>query len=118
MKRNGERGMVLMAVLFFVLISSATIATFLTRATVDGFSAQNRDGAARLGDNQRIARRWIPPNADRQFYAPSKTERGVRIDARAAGLLFVVETVFEIDRFRRPSTNNREIDLVRASVGK
>jgi general secretion pathway protein K len=39
--------MVLMAVLFFVLISSATIATFLSRATVDGFSAQNRDGAAR-----------------------------------------------------------------------
>jgi general secretion pathway protein K len=39
--------MVLMAVLFFVLISSAAIATFLSRATVDGFSAQNRDGAAR-----------------------------------------------------------------------
>jgi general secretion pathway protein K len=39
--------MVLMAVLFFVLLSSAAIATFLTRATVDGFSAQNRDGAAR-----------------------------------------------------------------------
>jgi len=39
--------MVLMAVLFFVLLSSATIATFLSRATVDGFSAHNRDGAAR-----------------------------------------------------------------------
>jgi general secretion pathway protein K len=39
--------MVLMAVLFFVLLSTATIATFLSRATVDGFSAQNRDGAAR-----------------------------------------------------------------------
>jgi type II secretory pathway component PulK len=39
--------MVLMAVLFFVLLSTATIATFLSRATVDGFSARNRDGAAR-----------------------------------------------------------------------
>ena len=39
--------MVLMAVLFFVLLSSATIATFLSRATVDGFSALNRDAAAR-----------------------------------------------------------------------
>jgi general secretion pathway protein K len=39
--------MVLMAVLFFVLLSSAAIATFLSRATVDSFSAQNRDGAAR-----------------------------------------------------------------------
>ena len=39
--------MVLMAVLFFVLLSSASIATFLSRATVDGFAAQNRDGAAR-----------------------------------------------------------------------
>jgi type II secretory pathway component PulK len=39
--------MVLVAVLFFVLLSSATIATFLSRATVDGFSAHNRDAAAR-----------------------------------------------------------------------
>jgi general secretion pathway protein K len=39
--------MVLVAVLFFVLLSSATIATFLSRATVDGFSAANRDDAAR-----------------------------------------------------------------------
>jgi type II secretory pathway component PulK len=39
--------MVLMAVLFFVLLATATIATFLSRATVDGFSAQNRDAAAR-----------------------------------------------------------------------
>lgn len=39
--------MVLMAVLFFVLLSTATIATFLSRATVDGLSAHNRDGAAR-----------------------------------------------------------------------
>ncbi|MGH7289530.1 MAG: type II secretion system minor pseudopilin GspK [Myxococcota bacterium] len=47
MKRRHDRGMVLMAVLFFVLLSSATVATFLARATVDGFAAQNRDGAAR-----------------------------------------------------------------------
>jgi type II secretory pathway component PulK len=39
--------MVLVAVLFFVLIASATVATFLSRATVDGFAALNRDGAAR-----------------------------------------------------------------------
>ena len=39
--------MVLMAVLFFVLLSSAAIASFLSRATVDGFAAHNRDRAAR-----------------------------------------------------------------------
>jgi len=47
MRRRDERGIVLMAVLFFVLLVSAAIATFLSRATVDGFAAQNRDGAAR-----------------------------------------------------------------------
>lgn len=39
--------MVLMAVLFFVLLASAGVATFLARATVDGMAARNRDDAAR-----------------------------------------------------------------------
>jgi len=39
--------MVLMAVLFFVLLASAGVATFLSRAMVDGMAASNRDGAAR-----------------------------------------------------------------------
>jgi type II secretory pathway component PulK len=70
--------MVLMAVLFFVLLSSAAIATFLTRATVDGFSAQNRDGAAR---------------------AEALARGGVRlaIAALIADRLFENEAQFEVD---------------------
>jgi general secretion pathway protein K len=70
--------MVLMAVLFFVLLSSAAIATFVTRATVDGFSAQNRDGAAR---------------------AEALARGGVRlaIAALIADRLFESEAQFEVD---------------------
>jgi general secretion pathway protein K len=70
--------MVLMAVLFFVLLSSAAIATFLTRATVDGFSAQNRDGAAR---------------------AEALARGGVRLAVAAliADRLFESEEQFEVD---------------------
>jgi general secretion pathway protein K len=70
--------MVLIAVLFFVLLSTATIATFLSRATVDGFSAQNRDGAAR---------------------AEALARGGVRlaIAALLADRLFESETQFEVD---------------------
>ena len=39
--------MVLLAVLFFVLLASAGVATFLSRAVVDGLAASNRDAAAR-----------------------------------------------------------------------
>jgi general secretion pathway protein K len=39
--------MVLLAVLFFVLLASAGVATFLSRAVVDGMAASNRDAAAR-----------------------------------------------------------------------
>jgi general secretion pathway protein K len=39
--------MVLLAVLFFVLLTSAGVATFLSRAVVDGMAAGNRDAAAR-----------------------------------------------------------------------
>lgn len=39
--------MVLLAVLFFVLLASAGVATFLARAVVDGMAARNRDNAAR-----------------------------------------------------------------------
>jgi len=38
--------MVLMAVLFFVLIAAAAVATFASRASLDYFSARNRDDAA------------------------------------------------------------------------
>lgn len=70
--------MVLMAVLFFVLLSSATIATFLSRAAVDGFAAQNRDGAAR---------------------AEALARGGVRlaIAALIADRLFEGEEQFEVD---------------------
>jgi len=47
MSRSHERGMVLLAVLFFVLLASAGVATFLSRAVVDGMAARNRDAAAR-----------------------------------------------------------------------
>ena len=46
MSRRHERGMVLLAVLFFVLLASAGVATFLSRAVVDGMAARNRDAAA------------------------------------------------------------------------
>jgi type II secretory pathway component PulK len=46
-KRRHERGLVLVAVLFFVLLASATVATFLSRAMVDGMAASNRDNAER-----------------------------------------------------------------------
>ncbi len=39
--------MVLLAVLFFVLLASAGVITFLARAVVDGMAARNRDDAAR-----------------------------------------------------------------------
>ena len=39
--------MVLLAVLFFVLLASAGVATFLSRAVVDEMAAKNRDAAAR-----------------------------------------------------------------------
>ena len=39
--------MVLMAVLFFVLLATASVASFVARATVDGMAASNRDNAAR-----------------------------------------------------------------------
>jgi general secretion pathway protein K len=45
--RREEKGLVLMAVLFFVLLASAGVATFLSRAMVDGMAAGNRDAAAR-----------------------------------------------------------------------
>jgi len=47
MSRRRERGVVLLAVLFFVLLASAGVATFLSRAVVDGMAAGNRDAAAR-----------------------------------------------------------------------
>jgi len=39
--------MVLLAVLFYVLLASAGVATFLSHAVVDGMAAKNRDAAAR-----------------------------------------------------------------------
>ena len=47
MSRRRERGVVLLAVLFFVLLASAGVASFLSRATVDLMAARNRDAAAR-----------------------------------------------------------------------
>jgi general secretion pathway protein K len=47
LKARRERGLVLMAVLFFLLVATASVATFLSRATVDGMAARNRDHAAR-----------------------------------------------------------------------
>ncbi len=45
--RRDERGIVLVAVLFFILLMVGAVATFLSRATVDGMIARNRDMAAR-----------------------------------------------------------------------
>ncbi len=45
--RRRERGMALVVVMFFVLMSVAGVATFLRRATVDGYVSRNRELAAR-----------------------------------------------------------------------
>jgi general secretion pathway protein K len=45
--RRRDRGLVLIAVLFFVVLAYAGVGTFLARAIVDGRSATNRDQAAR-----------------------------------------------------------------------
>jgi general secretion pathway protein K len=45
--RRRDRGLVLIAVLFFVVLAYAGVGTFLARAFVDGRSATNRDHAAR-----------------------------------------------------------------------
>jgi general secretion pathway protein K len=45
--RRRDRGVVLVAVLFFVVLAYAGVGTFLARAIVDGRSATNRDHAAR-----------------------------------------------------------------------
>lgn len=45
--RRRERGLVLVAVLFFVLLAAAGVATFLSRAVVDRAAASNRDAAMR-----------------------------------------------------------------------
>lgn len=47
MTRRRDRGLVLVAVLFFVVLAYAGVGTFLARAIVDGRSAVNRDHAAR-----------------------------------------------------------------------
>jgi general secretion pathway protein K len=44
--KRHDRGIVLMAVLFFVLLATVLVATFLARAVVDGMAASNRDNAA------------------------------------------------------------------------
>lgn len=45
--RRDSRGIVLVAVLFFILLMVSAVATFLRRASVDGLVARNRDLAAR-----------------------------------------------------------------------
>lgn len=86
--------MVLVAVLFFVLIASATIATFLTRATLDGFSAQNRDGAARAEALARGGVRLAIATliADRVHEVEAQFEVDSRQDAWARLAALPVET--------------------------
>ena len=48
MKRSrNNHGVVLLVVLFFALLLSSSIATFLSRSTVDAIIARNRENAAR-----------------------------------------------------------------------
>ena len=45
--RTRQRGIVLIVVLFFVLLTVSGVATFLRRASIDGMIARNRDHGAR-----------------------------------------------------------------------
>ena len=45
--RRADRGMVLVAVIFFIALLVSGITTFLRRATLDGMIAKNRDLVAR-----------------------------------------------------------------------
>jgi general secretion pathway protein K len=46
-RARSQRGMILIAVLFFIALLVSTVATFLRRATLDGMIARNRDLTAR-----------------------------------------------------------------------
>lgn len=47
MRRRRERGVVLLVVLFFALLLTSTVATFLSRSTLDTMIIRNRDARAR-----------------------------------------------------------------------
>ena len=47
MTRPGERGVVLLVVVFFALLLASAVATFVTRSTVDAAIARNREDGAR-----------------------------------------------------------------------
>jgi general secretion pathway protein K len=47
MRRRDERGVVLLVVLVFALLLTGTVATFLSRATLDSMIVRNRDARAR-----------------------------------------------------------------------
>jgi general secretion pathway protein K len=47
MRRRDERGVVLLVVLVFALLLTSTVATFLSRATLDSMIVRNRDARAR-----------------------------------------------------------------------
>ncbi|NQZ97314.1 MAG: type II secretion system minor pseudopilin GspK [Myxococcales bacterium] len=47
MRERHERGVILVVVLFFALLLSSSVATFVRRATLDAMISRNRDAAAR-----------------------------------------------------------------------
>jgi general secretion pathway protein K len=89
-----DRGMVLIAVLFFILVSSATIVTFVAQATLDGFSARNRDRAARAEALARGGVRLAIATliADRVHEVEAQFEVDSQQDAWARLALLPVET--------------------------
>lgn len=86
--------MVLMAVLFFVLMAAAAMATFLSRATLDYYAARNRDGAAQAEALARGGVRLAIATliADRLHEAEAQFEVDSRHDAWARLAELPIET--------------------------
>ena len=98
-----SRGVVLLVVLFFALLLSSSIATFLSRSSVDAIIARNRENARRRFAVDLGQRRQLSKEADRQIFLdlhhhpvnqvlvveqPLRSFRGVRFgfDEYATGL--------------------------------
>ena len=105
-----KQGVVLFIVLFFTLLLTASIATFVKRATVDAILSRNRDAMART---EALAREianaaYNPGRRDRHSAcADAKTPAGVGDADRPHDLVVVVE------RFAHP-----HVDEVVETVGR
>ena len=90
-----QRGVVLLIVLFFALLLTASIATFLKRATVDAILSRNRDAMARAEGLARggveIAKALLIDDSTREMSDPTAS----RLDSHLDGWAQVADTEIE-----------------------